>query len=76
MVFPSLGVNQMEGFLPSVEAVHDERAKDAVVFVQAVKERTIVTVLAEGDFGNLCGSPGGIQISPPRSASGVDRATL
>jgi hypothetical protein len=66
----------MEGSLPSVEAILDKRAKHAMVLVQAIKKRANVTVLTEGDLSNLCGSPGGTQISPPRSASCADRATF
>ena len=41
MFFPSLGVHEMEGFLPQVETIPDERAKDAVLLVGALKNAQI-----------------------------------
>jgi len=37
MVFPSLGVHNVEGFLPLVKAVFDERAQHPVLLVHAVE---------------------------------------
>jgi hypothetical protein len=47
MFFPSLRVNEMESFISPVDAFLDERAKDAVLLVDALKERANVTMLAE-----------------------------
>jgi hypothetical protein len=53
MFFASLGVNVMVSFVPAVETVLYERAKHAMLLVDAVEERTNMTVLAEGTPGKL-----------------------
>jgi hypothetical protein len=53
MLFPPLWVNQMEGLVPSLEAILDERAKDTMLLIHAVEECAHVTMLAEGALGNL-----------------------
>src|SRR6185295_16564814 len=51
--FPSLGINEMEGFVAHVEAILNERSKDTVLLVDAVEESTNVTLPAEGATGKL-----------------------
>src|SRR4051794_24550640 len=62
MVFPLLGVNEMEGFVAPFETIFDERAKHAVLFVDAVEERANVTTLAETTPGKLQGMPVGFHV--------------
>jgi hypothetical protein len=40
MFSPEPWVHEMEGFFPAVEAILNERAKNPVFFVDAVKEST------------------------------------
>src|SRR5579862_5306637 len=53
----------MVGLSPTVETVLDERAKDAVLLVDAVEERANVTVVAGSNPGELRGVPGGLHNS-------------
>jgi hypothetical protein len=57
MFFPSLGVNEMGGFIPSVETILDERATQPMLLVGAVEKRTNMTVLIESTAGVLEGLP-------------------
>jgi hypothetical protein len=66
----------MESFIPSVEAILDERAKHPVLLVQTVEKRANVTVPAKGGSGNLHGIPGGLHISPPRREPRAERAAF
>jgi hypothetical protein len=66
MVFPQLGVDEMESLIPLVEAVFDERAKDPVLLVDAVEESADVTVPAEHTSGKLHGAVGGYHKLPLR----------
>jgi hypothetical protein len=43
MFFPELGINQMESFIPSVEAIFNERAKDPVLLVRGVEKSANMT---------------------------------
>jgi hypothetical protein len=52
----------MEGFVPPVEAILDERAKHAVLLVDAVEERANVTTPAETTPGKLQRLPVGFHI--------------
>jgi hypothetical protein len=47
MVFASLRVDEMERLIPPVKAIPDERAKHAVLLVDAIEERADVTMLTE-----------------------------
>jgi hypothetical protein len=60
--FPSLGVDEMEGFVASVETILDERAKHSMMLVDAVEERANMTVPAESARGELRGLRGDIHI--------------
>jgi hypothetical protein len=62
MFFPSLRVNEMVGSVPSLETILDERAKHAMLLVDAVEERTNMTILAESAPGKLRGLCGGVHI--------------
>src|SRR5258707_7633812 len=64
MFFPSLGVNEMEGFIPPVEAIFEERAKHPVLLVDAVEECANVTLPAEIASGELHGMTLVCHISP------------
>lgn len=58
MFFPSLGVNEMEGFVSPLETILDERAKHAMLLVDAVEERTNMTAeSAPGKLRGLLGDP-------------------
>jgi hypothetical protein len=53
MFFPAFGVNEMDSLVPPVKAVLHERAKHAVLVVDAVEERANMTSLTEGSLGRL-----------------------
>src|SRR5712671_7245342 len=55
----------MEGFIPQVEAIFDERAKDPVLLVDAVEEGANVTLPAEDAPGKLHGTVVGDHGSAP-----------
>jgi hypothetical protein len=46
MVFASLGIDEVERLVPLVEAVLDERPKDAVMLFHAIEERADVPIPA------------------------------
>ncbi len=54
----------MEGFIPPVEAIFEERAKHPVFLVGAVEESANVTLPAEIAPGELYGMTLGCHISP------------
>jgi hypothetical protein len=58
--FPSLGVNEMVGFVPAVETILDKRKKYAVLLVGTVEERA--NMPAESTPGKLRGVPGALHI--------------
>jgi hypothetical protein len=60
----SLGIDEVERFVPSVEAIRDERAKHAVVLVHAVEERTHVAVFTEAIPGHPQERVAGVHVSP------------
>jgi hypothetical protein len=62
MFVPSIGVNEMEDFVPPVETILDKRAKHAMVLVDAVEERTNMTILIEKTLNKLRGLRGGLHI--------------
>lgn len=66
MFFPSLGVNEMGGFIPSVETILDERATQPMLLVDPVEKRTNMTVLIESTAGALEGLPLVYIFSPSR----------
>jgi hypothetical protein len=66
MFFPSLGVNEMGGFIPSVETILDERATQPMLLVGVVEKRTNMTVLIESTAGVLEGLPLVYIFSPSR----------
>jgi hypothetical protein len=51
MIFPSLRINEVERFVPLVEAIPDERAKHAMLLVDVVEERTNMPMPAESAPG-------------------------
>jgi hypothetical protein len=61
----------MEGFVSLVEAILDERAKHTMLLIDAVEERTNMTMLAEGAPGKRKRMDVGLHISPPRRESRV-----
>src|SRR5947209_2344255 len=73
--FPSIGVNEMEGFVPPVETILNERAKHAMLLVDAVKKRTNMMILVESTRGKLRGVRCGVHISPSRIKSVLGRWT-
>jgi hypothetical protein len=62
MFFPALGVNEMKGFLTSVETILDERAEHAMLLVDTVEERTNMAILVESTPGILRRLRGGLHI--------------
>src|SRR6266446_9053353 len=70
MVFPQLGIYEVDGFVPPLETLFDERAKHPVLLFHAVEKSANVTVLAETDPGTLHGTAVRSHISPP-AATGV-----
>ena len=50
----------MKGFVTVVENVLDERAKHAIMLIEAVEECTDMAILAEGALSALRGLRGGI----------------
>src|SRR5712671_2910219 len=70
MVFPQLGVHQVESFVPLLEALFDERAKHPMLLVGAVEESANMTVLTENAPGTSHGIAVRSHISPP-AATGV-----
>jgi hypothetical protein len=62
MFFPSLGINEMVGSVPLLETIPDERAKHAMLLVDAVEKRTNMTILAESTPSKLRGLRGGLHI--------------
>jgi hypothetical protein len=62
MFVPSIGINEMEGFVPPVETILDKRAKHAMVLVDAVKECTNMAILIEKTLDKLRGLRGGLHI--------------
>jgi hypothetical protein len=65
MLSSPLGVDEMEGFVPLVEAVFDKRAKHTVLLVDAVEERANVAILAESVRRNPQRIVVGFHTSPP-----------
>jgi hypothetical protein len=68
----------MVDLVPPVETILDERAKHAVLLVDAVKERAYVTMLADSSSGGLRGVLGAphiltstqrVQLQPGESVS-------
>jgi len=62
MFFPSLRVNVMVSFVPLVKPILDERAKHAMLLVDAIEERTNVTMPTENTVGKLHGLGGGLHV--------------
>jgi hypothetical protein len=60
----------VEGFVPPLEALFDERAKHPVLLVHAVEESANVTVPAEIGAGTLHGTAVRCHFSPPAATSG------
>src|SRR5229473_8685223 len=60
-----LRVHNVEGLVPPVEALFDERAKHSVLLVEAVEESANMTVLAETAPGTLHGTAVRSHVSPP-----------
>src|SRR5438874_8324244 len=60
-----LRVHDVEGLVPPVEALFDERAKHPVLLVEAVEESANVTVTAETAPGTLHGIAVCSHVSPP-----------
>jgi hypothetical protein len=58
MIFPLLGVNEVESLIPPLEAIFDERAKHPVLLVDAVEESADVVVPTEHTTGKLHGVMG------------------
>src|SRR6266568_5234702 len=71
MFFPPLGVNVMVGFVPLVEPILDKRPKHAMLLVDAIEERTNVTMLAE----NTLGKRGGLHILTFTQGEALSRPT-
>ena len=65
MLFSSLGVDEVKGLIPLVEAVFDKRAKHTVLLVDAVEERANVAILAKSVWRNLERIVVGFHTSPP-----------
>jgi len=70
MIFPQLGVHDVEGFVPPIEALFDERAKHSVLLVEVVEESANMTVLAERGPGTSHGTAVRRHVSPPAVTSG------
>src|SRR5260370_30844965 len=68
-----LGVHDVEGLVPTVEAVFDERAQHPVLLVHAVEECANVTMLTETAPGTLHRAAVRCHISPPGSTD-VDQS--
>jgi hypothetical protein len=66
MFFPQVRVNEMEGFIPSVETIFNKRAKHSVLLVGAIEESTNMTP-GEIASGKLDGLTLGSHISPPHA---------
>src|SRR5207253_3994564 len=64
MLFPELGINDVESFFPLLKAIFDERAKHSVLLVDAVEESANVTLPAENAPGKLNRMAVGCHISP------------
>src|SRR5437660_8363016 len=60
-----LRVHDVEGLVPAVKALFDERAKHPVLLVEAVEESANVTVLAETAPGTAHGTAVRSHVSPP-----------
>jgi hypothetical protein len=56
MFFPQVGVNEMKGFIPSVETIFDKRAKHSVLLVGVIEEST--NMMLAGDI--TAGKPHGL----------------
>jgi hypothetical protein len=57
MFFPPLGVHVMVSLVPVGESIRDKRQEHAMLLVDAVEERTDMTVRPEntpGELGRLC----------------------
>jgi hypothetical protein len=65
----------MVNFVPLVETIRDERAKHALLLVDAVEERTNMTMLAESTRVKLLGLRGGVHILTFTQKSVVVRRT-
>src|SRR5207245_5352020 len=70
MVFPQIGVHEVESFVPPVKAVFDERAKHPVLLVRTVEKSANVTALAENAPGTSHGTAVRSHVSPP-AATGM-----
>src|ERR1700758_1815916 len=65
----------MKGFVPTLEALFDERAKHSVLLVEIVEESANVTVLAETAPGTPQGAAVRFHVTPPAlGACGERRA--
>src|SRR4051812_9610392 len=62
VLYPPLGVNQVVTFFSPVESILDERAKHPIVLVEAVEERTNMTLLPKSTLGKLRGLRGDLHI--------------
>src|SRR5258707_3733337 len=76
MFFPSLGIAQMEGFIPPVEAIFEERAKHPVLLLGAVEECANVTLPAEIASGKLHGTTLDRHISPHIHSRNAAESTI
>jgi hypothetical protein len=76
MFFTSLGVDQMEGFIPPFEAIFEERAKHSVLLVGTVEESANVTLPAEIASGKLHGTTLDRHISPHIHSRNAAESTI
>src|SRR4051794_20636527 len=72
MFFSPLRVDEMEGFVPLVEAVLDERPQHAVLLVGAVEECADMAMPAESASGKVQRIVVVFHASPPRRKTGFD----
>src|ERR1700733_6061232 len=68
MVFPQLGVHDVEGLIALLETLFDERAEYPVLLVEIVEESAYVPVLAETAAGALPGTAARCHVSSPACA--------
>jgi len=63
----------MKGFVPSLEALFDERAKHPVLLVEIVEKSANVTVLAETAPGTLHRAAVRFHVTPPALGACAER---
>jgi hypothetical protein len=62
MFFPSLRVDVVISLIPAGETIPDERAKHAMLLVDAIEERADMAILAGSDIGKRQGIGGGFHL--------------